>query len=114
MMEFRQTLVQGLTQQMIMTPKMQQAIEMLQLCTIELEYYLEQQITENPLLEEVLSQDQETGAPTSADYAPTAEMAGDAEPKNNENERNIDEEIESLMTSYDDYSYEGQIGRAHV
>lgn len=108
MMEFRQTLVQGLTQQMIMTPKMQQAIEMLQLCTIELEYYLEQQITENPLLEEVLSQDQETGAPTSADYAPTAEMAGDAEPKNNENERNIDEEIESLMTSYDDYSYEGR------
>lgn len=108
MMEFRQTLVQGLTQQMIMTPKMQQAIEMLQLCTIELEHYLEQQLTENPLLEEAPSQDQETDAPSSADYAPTAEIPGDAEPKNNENERNTDEEIESFMASYADYSYGGR------
>jgi len=41
-MELRQSLIQGLRQQMIMTPKMQQAIEMLQLSTIELEEYLEQ------------------------------------------------------------------------
>ncbi|RJP64277.1 MAG: RNA polymerase sigma-54 factor [Candidatus Abyssobacteria bacterium SURF_17] len=108
MMEFRQTLVQGLTQQMIMTPKMQQAIEMLQLCTIELEHYLEEQLTENPLLEEVPSQDQETDAPTSADYAPTADMPRDTEPKNDESERNIDEEIESLMASYSNYRYEGR------
>jgi RNA polymerase sigma-54 factor len=108
MIEFRQTLVQGLAQQMIMTPKMQQAIEMLQLCTIELEHYLEQQLTENPLLEEVLSQDQETDAPTSADYAPTTEMPGDEELKGDESERDIDKEIESLMASYSDYSYEGR------
>jgi RNA polymerase sigma-54 factor len=102
MMEFRQTLVQGLTQQMIITPQMQQALEMLQLCTFELEHYLEQQLAENPLLEEVPSQDQEP------DALPTAEVQGDAEPENNESERNIDEEIESLMASYADYSYEGR------
>jgi RNA polymerase sigma-54 factor len=96
-MEFRQVLVQGLTQQMILTPKMQQAIEMLQLCTIELEHYIEQQLTDNPLLEEVPSQDQESD-----------EMSEDKELKGDESEREIDKEIESLMASYDDYSYEGR------
>jgi len=107
-MEFRQTLVQGLTQQMIMTPKMQQAIEMLQLCTIELEHYLEQQLTENPLLEEVPSQDQETDDSSSAEQTTTTEMPEDEELKGDESERDIDKEIESLMASHADYSYEGR------
>jgi RNA polymerase sigma-54 factor len=38
----------------------------------------------------------------------TAEMPGDAEPKGAENERDIDKEIESLMTSYGDYHYAGR------
>ncbi len=36
-MALQQTLVQGTVQQMILTPKMQQAIEILQLSTLELE-----------------------------------------------------------------------------
>ena len=107
-MELRQTLVQGLAQQMIMTPKMQQAIEMLQLSTIELETYLEQQLTENPLLEEVPSEDQEADASSSAEQTTTTETPGDEEPKSDESERDIDKEIESLMASYTDYSYGGR------
>jgi RNA polymerase sigma-54 factor len=108
MIELRQTLVQGLTQQMIMTPQMQQAIEMLQLCTIELEQYLEQQLTENPLLEEVPLENNETDASASAEQTMTTETPGDEEPKGEESERDIDKEIESLMGTYSDYSYEGR------
>ena len=45
-------LSQRQTQQLILTPKMQQAIEMLQLTTMELEQYLEEQLVTNPVLEE--------------------------------------------------------------
>jgi RNA polymerase sigma-54 factor len=110
MMEFRQMLVQGLTQQMIMTPKMQQAIEMLQLCTIELEHYIEQQLAENPLLEEAPSENNETDDSSSAEQT-TSEMTDDNErngSENEQNERDIDKEIESLMDSYGDYRYEGR------
>jgi len=107
-MELRQALVQGLVQQMIMTPKMQQAIEMLQLNTIELEKYLEQQLAENPLLEEEPAQNQETDGASSAEQTTTTEMPGAEEPKGDESERDIDKEIESLMASYSDYSYEGR------
>ncbi|MBI5117093.1 RNA polymerase sigma-54 factor, partial [Candidatus Poribacteria bacterium] len=49
-MALQQTLVQGTVQQMILTPKMQQAIEILQLSTLELELYIEQQLTDNFIL----------------------------------------------------------------
>lgn len=96
-MALHQVLIQGTVQQMILTPKMQQAIEMLQLCTIELEHYIEQQLTDNPLLEEAPSQDEESD-----------EVSDDKELKGDENERDIDKEIESLMASSDDYFYEGR------
>jgi DNA-directed RNA polymerase specialized sigma54-like protein len=52
-MALQQTLVQGTVQQMILTPKMQQAIEILQLSTLELEKYISNN-TENFLLEEII------------------------------------------------------------
>jgi RNA polymerase sigma-54 factor len=107
-MELRQTLVQGLTQQMIMTPKMQQAIEMLQLTTIELEKYLEQQLIENPVLEEMHPENDETETLSSAEQTTATKMPGKEEPKGDENERDIDKEIESFMDSYGDYRYEGR------
>ncbi len=49
-MEARLTLRQ--TQRLVMTPMLQQAIQLLQLSTIELQELLQKELTENPLLEE--------------------------------------------------------------
>ncbi|HPD60330.1 MAG TPA: RNA polymerase factor sigma-54 [Thermodesulfobacteriota bacterium] len=54
-LEFKQTL--KLTQQLVMTPQLQQAIKLLQLSRIELLDLIRQEMKENPILEEV----QETG-----------------------------------------------------
>ena len=40
-------------QQLVMTPKLQQALKLLQMPAIELQQMLKQEIMENPLLEEV-------------------------------------------------------------
>lgn len=52
-MEQRMYLEQRQVQRMVMTPRMQQAIKMLQMPTIELEALVEQEMVENPLLEEI-------------------------------------------------------------
>ncbi len=46
-------LEQRQVQRMVMTPRMQQAIKMLQMPTIELEALVDQEMVENPLLEEI-------------------------------------------------------------
>lgn len=43
---------QKLTQQLLMTPQLQQAIKLLQLSRVELEEFVAQQLSENPVLEE--------------------------------------------------------------
>lgn len=48
-----------LTQQLLMTPQLQQAIKLLQLSRVELEEFVAQQLAENPVLEEGISQSNE-------------------------------------------------------
>jgi RNA polymerase sigma-54 factor len=63
-----------LTQQLIMTPQLQQAIKLLQLSRLELVDTINQEMEENPLLEEVSSDDeQEKVADTDADDIPVIE-----------------------------------------
>ena len=50
-LEIRQ--VQKLTQQLVMTPQLQQAIKLLQLSRIELQEMVTTELQENPALEEV-------------------------------------------------------------
>jgi RNA polymerase sigma-54 factor len=107
-MELHQVLIQGTVQQMILTPKMQQAIEMLQLSTLELEQYIEQQVIDNIMLEEEPDQSQETDSPSSDGENKTDEIPTDDAPMDGETERNLDSELESLMASYSDYTYEGR------
>jgi len=107
-MALHQVLIQGTVQQMILTPKMQQAIEILQLSSLELERYIEQQLTENVMLEEEASQAEETETPIPEEQTPVAESPQSEEPQDGEADRNLDAELESLMTSYSDYSYEGR------
>lgn len=122
-MALHQVLIQGTVQQMILTPKMQQAIEILQLSSLELELYIEQQLTENVLLEEEPPEDEEAESPsadeqTQPDEPPQSETPQteaqqdeaqqDEAPQDGEADRNLDAELESLMASYDDYRYEGR------
>jgi len=52
-MEMKIGLNLGLQQKIIMTPKLQQALKLLQMPTLELQQVLKQEILQNPLLEEV-------------------------------------------------------------
>ncbi len=68
-MEARLSLRQ--TQRLVMTPMLQQAIQLLQLSTIELQELLQKELTENPMLEE--SPAEEGPAPEPAPEEPTLE-----------------------------------------
>jgi RNA polymerase sigma-54 factor len=68
-MEARLTLRQ--TQRLVMTPMLQQAIQLLQLSTIELQELLQKELTENPMLEE--SPTEEGPAPEPPSDQPAAE-----------------------------------------
>jgi RNA polymerase sigma-54 factor len=108
-MALHQTLVQGTVQQMILTPKMQQAIEILQLSTLELEKYIQQQLTENFILEEEPTQTQDIEIPSYSTPSTTSDSSADGEDKpERETERDVDKELETLMASYSDYYYEGR------
>jgi RNA polymerase sigma-54 factor len=56
-LELRQQL--KLTQQLVMTPQLQQAIKLLQLSRLELQTVVQQELEENPCLEETLEEDGE-------------------------------------------------------
>jgi RNA polymerase sigma-54 factor len=57
------------TQRVVMTPLLQQAIQLLQLSTLELEQVVRKELEENPLLEELPVDGAEGPAPASADAA---------------------------------------------
>ena len=68
-----------LSQRVVMTPLLQQAIQLLQLSTLELQEVVQKELLENPLLEEVPTENPETpeaSAPgeTPTPTAPTAEV----------------------------------------
>jgi len=69
-MELKQQL--KLSQQLIMTPQLQQAIKLLQLSRLELSDVIRQEIDENPVLDEMLE-----GEPATADAAGASQEASD-------------------------------------
>jgi RNA polymerase sigma-54 factor len=82
MADARIVLQQRLSQQLVMTPQLRQAIKILQVSRAELETLVDQELTENPVLEEQLSEeklDAQTEVPTVD--TPTDEYA---EPKTTE------------------------------
>jgi RNA polymerase sigma-54 factor len=58
-MQFKQYLNLKLTQQLVMTPQLQQAIKLLQLSRMELNEEVQNQMEENPILEEQVEGDQD-------------------------------------------------------
>jgi RNA polymerase sigma-54 factor len=107
-MALHQVLVQGTVQQMILTPKMQQAIEILQLSSLELEHYIEQQLMENVMLEEEPSQNQETEELSPSEQDVDGEVPSESDSDETESERSIEDELENLLASQSDYYYEGR------
>jgi RNA polymerase sigma-54 factor len=69
-MEQRMFLDMRMTQKMVMTPRMQQAIKMLQMPTLELEALVEQELMENPVLEEVPTEDLQNAGSVEAEERP--------------------------------------------
>src|SRR5688500_19549631 len=51
-------LTTNLSQRLVLTPQLRQRIEMLQMTTLELSDLIQQQLLENPVLEEVPSQEE--------------------------------------------------------
>ncbi len=67
-LEIRQ--VQKLTQQLVMTPQLQQAIKLLQLSRVELQEMISKELQENPVLEEGASEEAESGEQPRAEAPP--------------------------------------------
>lgn len=63
------------TQQLLMTPQLQQAIKLLQLSRIELEEFVSQQLAENPVLEEGVVESQEERIQTDRERERTEDQA---------------------------------------
>src|SRR5947207_12304931 len=51
-------LTTSLSQRLVLTPQLRQRIEMLQMTTLELSDLIQEQLTENPVLEEVATQEE--------------------------------------------------------
>ena len=58
----------GQSQQLVMTPQLQQAIKLLQLNNVELSEFIEEELEKNPLLEKVDSNAEQTQEDTSPDH----------------------------------------------
>lgn len=104
-LEIKQSL--RLSQQLVMTPQLQQAIKLLQLNRMELAEVVTQEMMENPILEELSETPEgENQAPenTAADGDPEAEQTRDEEaflkPKAQE---------EQLVTGKDDFNWDSYI-----
>ncbi len=60
----RIVLQQRLSQQLVMTPQLRMAIKILQVSRAELDTLVDQELTENPLLEEQVEEKAEDAVPT--------------------------------------------------
>ncbi|HYS06316.1 MAG TPA: RNA polymerase factor sigma-54 [Candidatus Dormibacteraeota bacterium] len=110
-MALEQKLNLRMTQKLIMTPSLQQAIKLLQMTKLELQEEVTQELTENPLLEEQQDGSQEPDKPE-GEEGPAAETAApaDAEAPEPEREKDPFDEIdyESYFQDYMDLSYRPQ------
>ena len=73
-----------LSQKLIMTPQLQQAIKLLQLSRLELQQSLTQHLMENPLLEELPTDAEDNEAASPEEKAEDAAASADSEPSNAE------------------------------
>jgi RNA polymerase sigma-54 factor len=106
-MALEQKLHLRLSQKLIMTPSLQQAIKLLQLSKLELQEVLNQELLENPLLDE--STEEVKSEETQAEETKTENEAQDVKPVEPEKEKEKDsfEEIDydAYFQDYIEYGY---------
>jgi RNA polymerase sigma-54 factor len=106
-MELKQHM--GLHQQLVMTPRLQMALKILQVSTLELEQFLKQELLQNPLLERLDDDDEaETEASESdGESAESSESASEERepeaPAEAERESSEQEEAKDDDVDWDDY-----------
>jgi RNA polymerase sigma-54 factor len=132
-MALEQKLNLRLSQRLIMTPSLQQAIKLLQMTKLELQEEVTQELTENPMLEEVQEQvpegeraetdetpaeapESEVAAPEPASEVATPAEAAPETPAEPERETDAFDEIdyEAYFQDYMDLSYTPQAPREEV
>ncbi len=111
-LEIRQQL--KLSQQLVMTPQLQQAIKLLQLSRMELVELVQQELEENPVLEETLEQQEPADRETASEEAELGGGATDAE-ESSETLQEVKGEQEGLsdidwQTYLDGYTAGGTVG----
>jgi RNA polymerase sigma-54 factor len=110
-MALEQKLNLRMSQKLIMTPSLQQAIKLLQMTKLELQEEVTQELTENPLLEEVQEPSAEAEKPEAEEAAgeaaePQAEAAA---PEEKEADSFDEIDYESYFQDYMDLSYNPQV-----
>jgi RNA polymerase sigma-54 factor len=87
-MEMKFGLQMRQTQRLVMTPKLQQALKLLQVPTLELQQILKQEILQNPMLEEIedADEEQEERAESGSEDEPQMAAADETPPTSNEDE----------------------------
>lgn len=101
-MALEQKLNLKLSQRLVMTPTLQQAIKMLQMTKLELQEAVNQEVVENPVLEEASEEEEPVAAPAAAAEPEAAPAAPETEPA-----RDSFEEIdyEAYFQDYMDSGY---------
>jgi RNA polymerase sigma-54 factor len=97
-LELRQSM--KLVQQLVMTPQLQQAIKLLQLSRLELVSRINQELQENPTLEEVQPDDSDTFLEAELAAGPDSRQSGEAY---QEAERPRDVDWDEYLQHYDSY-----------
>src|SRR5829696_7638195 len=106
-MALEQKLHLKLSQKLIMTPSLQQAIKLLQLSKLELQEVLNQELLENPLLEETAEEAkaEEAEAETTDQKTEAEEEAKVAETKEKEKDSFDEIDYDAYFQDYIEYGY---------
>ncbi|MBV9185935.1 MAG: RNA polymerase factor sigma-54 [Acidobacteria bacterium] len=116
-MALEQKLHLKLSQKLIMTPSLQQAIKLLQLSKLELQEVLNQELLENPLLEETAEEAkaEEPETETTDQKTEAEDEAKKVEAKEQDKEKDSFDEIDydAYFQDYIEYGYNPRMGEEH-
>ena len=99
-------LSQRLTQSLILAPQLQQSLALLQAPTLELKALVEQELQQNPVLEEVASPEPDSSDQLASDDGDTPTVADPAEPPadtafDTAQEKNVDAPVDDFQVEFD-------------
>src|SRR5689334_5322881 len=118
-MALEQKLHLKLSQKLIMTPSLQQAIKLLQLSKLELQEVLNQELLENPLLEETAeeakAEEPEAEEQTTDQKTEAEDEQKKVEAKEKDKEKDSFDEIDydAYFQDYIEYGYNPRMGEEH-